>query len=214
MKRISVLLLAGAMLLSLTGCLEPDKKHDIPFELAPKVEPYTAPVGTFDVDAVRSMITIKGQHFYLPQIISDLGKNWEFRYYDRKDYALKEGSGLATLYYSGVEMGTVSLENCYTGKEDDSVIYSITIKTSDSDIYGITPLVSTIGDVEHLIGQPDSVDNVEKPYTHVYYYGINAGTDAQGILRGHNIAVSFNEQGIVDLVSITYSDLSQQEAQG
>ena len=210
MKRLPILLLAGAMLFSLTGCLEPDKKHDIPFEVAPKVEPHTAEAGTFDVDAVRSMITIKGQHLYLPQLIDDLGKNWEFRYYDRKDYGLKEGSGLATLYYKGVEMGTVSLENCYTGREDDSVIYGVTIKTGDCDIYGITPMVSTIADVEYLIGQPDKVDLVEMPYTHVYYYGINIGEDSQGILRGHNIAISFNEQGIVDLVSITYSDLSQQ----
>ncbi|MCR4795657.1 MULTISPECIES: hypothetical protein [Ruminococcus] len=211
MKRLPLLLLAGAMLFSLTACLEPDKKHDIPFEVAPKVEPHTAPEGTFDVDAVRSMINIKGQHFDLPQLIDDLGKNWEFRYYDRKDYGLKEGSGLATLYYSGVEMGTVSLENCYTGREQDSVMYSIAIKTSDSDIYGITPMVSTIADVEHLIGQPDTVDLVEKPYVHIYHYGINLGEDAHGIVRGHNIAVSFDEQGIVDLVSITYSDLTQQE---
>lgn len=210
MKRLPLLLLAGAMLFSLTGCLEPDKKHDIPFEVAPKVEPHTAPAGTFDVDAVRSMITIKGQHLYLPQLIDELGDKWEFRYYDRKDYGLKEGSGLATLYYNGVEMGTVSLENCYTGREQDSVIYSVAIKTSDSDIYGITPMVSTIADVESLIGQPDTVDMVEMPYTHIYHYGINIGEDAQGILRGHTIAVSFNEQGIVDLVSITYSDLTQQ----
>ena len=108
-------------------------------------------------------------------------------------------------------MGTVSLENCYTGREKDSVMYSIAIKTSDCDIYGITPQISTIADVEYLVGQPESVDKVEMPYTHVYHYGITLGEDAHGIARGHNIAVSFDEQGIVDFVSITYSDLTQQE---
>jgi len=213
MKRLPLLLIAGAMLFSLTSCLEDNNKPDIPFEVAPTVEPHTAPAGTFDVDAVRSMINIKGQHFDLPLPIVKLGKGWEFKYYDRKDYGLKEGSGYATLYYNGVEMGTVSLENCYTGREKDSVMYSIAIKTSDSDIYGITPQISTIADVEYLVGQPESVDKVEMPYTHVYHYGITLGEDAHGIARGHNIAVSFDEQGIVDFVSITYSDLTQQTQQ-
>lgn len=202
------LLLACGLMCAAVGCSEKESSSpEIPFELPPIVEPYTVPEGTFDVDAVRSNINIKGQHFDLPQPIADLGENWEFRYYDRKDYGLKEGSGLATLYYGGTAMGTVSLENCYSGKEKNSVMYSISIKTSDSDIYGITPLVSTVDDVERLIGKPDSVDTNPKPYVNIYHYGINLGEDEKGILRGHNIAVSFDESGVVDLVSITYSHI-------
>ncbi len=210
MKKIS-LLLAGVLLCTMVGCLEDSGRADIPFEVAPKVEPHTAEAGTFDVDAVRSMINIKGQHFDLPQPISDLGSGWDFKYYDRKEYALKEGNGLATLYYNGTEMGTVSLENCYSGKENNSVMYSIAVTTSDSDIYGIIPMVSTVGDVEQLIGKPDSVDSTEKPFVNIYHYGVNLGIDGQGIERGHSIAVSCDGSGIVGLVSITYSDLTQQE---
>ncbi|MDD7517014.1 hypothetical protein [Ruminococcus flavefaciens] len=210
MRKLS-LLLAGALLCTMVGCLEGSGGADIPFEVAPKVEPHTAEAGTFDVDAVRSMINIKGQHFDLPLPVSEIADGWELKYYDRKDYGLKEGNGLATLYYNGAEMGTVSLENCYSGKENNSVMYSVAVTTSDSDIYDIIPMVSTIGDVEQLIGKPDSIDSTERPYVNIYHYGISLGIDGQGIERGHNIAVSFDESGIVDLVSITYSDLTQQE---
>ena len=210
MKKFA-LLTALVLLSTMTGCLEDKNAPDIPFEVAPTLEPYTAPAGTFDVDAVRSNIYIKGQHFDLPLKVYDLGKGWEYRLFNRKEYGLKDGSGLATIYFNGVDMGTVSLENCFSGKEDASVIYSIAIKTSDCSIYNITPMVSTIGEVEFLLGPPDSVDMVEKPYTHAYHYGINLGVDEKGIFRGHTIVVSFNEAGVVDYINITYSDLSSQE---
>ena len=87
-------------------------------------------------------------------------------------------------------------------------MYSISVRTSDSSIYGITPLVSKLSEVEALIGKPESEDKVEKPFTHTYRYGIMLGKDEQGILRGHSIMVSFNEEDVVDMISITYSDMS------
>ena len=210
MKKLA-LLTAFVLMCTMTGCLEDKNAPKIPFEVAPTLEPYTAPAGTFDVDAVRSNIYLKGQHFDLPLKVYDLGKGWEYKLFDRKEYGLKNGNGLATIYYNGVEMGTVSLENCYQGKEEASVIYSIAIKTSDCSIYNITPMVSTIGDVEFLLGPPESVDKVERPYTNVYHYGINLGLDEKGIFRGHTIVISFDENGVVDYITINYSDLTSQE---
>lgn len=210
MKKLS-LLLACVLICALAGC---SKKDDISvphIEIPPIAEPYTVEEGIFDVDAVRSNINIKGQHFDLPQYLKNLGKDWSFKFYDRKSYGLKEGSAMATLYYKGTDMGTVMLENCYSKNQKESVMYSITVKTSDSDIYGIVPLVSTVEDVERLIGKPDDEQKLEKPFTHTYRYGIMLGKDEQGILRSHSITVSFNEEDVVDLVSITYSDMSNQQ---
>ena len=209
MKRTALLLLACLLMcFTAAGCLRKDKVVVSHMDIPPIPEPYTVPAGTFDVDAVRSNIIIKGQHFDLPQYLTKLDKSWEFKFYDRKDYGLKEGNGMAKLFYMGTEMGTVSLENCYTGHEEESVMYSISVRTSDSSIYGITPLVSKLSEVEALIGRPESEDKVEKPFTHTYRYGIMLGKDEQGILRGHSITVSFNEEDVVDMISITYSDMS------
>ena len=210
MKRISILT-ACVLLCMLTGCLEKKGAPEIPFEVAPTLEPYTVDAGRFDVDAVRSNIYLKGQHFDLPLRVYDLGKEWKYKLFDRKEYGLKDGNGLATLYYNGEEMGTVSLENCYEGKEDASVICSISIQTGDCSVYDITPTVSTVSDVEFLLGPPDSVDKAEKPFTNIYHYGINLGVDEQGIFRAHTIVVSFDEAGVVDYINITYSDLSSQK---
>ncbi|MCR5600556.1 MAG: hypothetical protein K6G33_07440 [Ruminococcus sp.] len=207
MKKLP-LLTALVLLCTMTGCLEDKNAPNIPFDVAPTLEPYTAPDGTFDVDAVRSNIYLKGQHFDLPLRVYDLGKGWEYKLYNRQDYGLKDGSGLATIYFNGAEMGTVSLENCFEGKEEASVIYSLSIKTSDCSIYNITPLVSTIGDVEFMLGPPDSVDDVQQPYTHAYHYGVDQGVDGKGIFRGHTIVINFNESGVVDYINITYSDLT------
>ncbi len=205
----TIIVLACLLTAVFAGCTDKDDISVPHLEIPPIVEPYTVPEGTFDVDAVRSNINIKGQHFDLPQYLTKLGKDWTFKFYDRKDYGLDEGKGMASLYYNGTEMGTVMLENCYTGHEKESVMYSIAVKTADSDIYGITPLVSTVADVERLIGLPDEKHKLEKPYTCTYRYGIMLGEDEQGILRGHSIVVSFNEEDIVDMVSITYSDMSE-----
>ena len=212
MKKIYLLLLCGVMFTA-AGCLEKKEVSvEVPqIDVAPTLEPYTVADGVFDVDAVRSNITIKGQHFDLPVKLSSLGSEWEYRFYSRSEYGLKNGSGLATLYFRGVEMCTASLENCYKGAEKESVVYSISIKTSESDIYGIVPLVSTVSDVEKLLGKPDDEQTMEIPFMHSYTYGVLSGTDDQGVVRGHSVTVDFDQNGVVDFVSVTYSDMSGTE---
>ena len=211
MKKLYILLLCVAMLTAV-GCLE--KKEPIPVnrpavEVPPTVEPYTVEDGVFDVEAVRSNINIKGQHFNMPVKLSALGEGWEYRLYNRKEYGLKEGSGYAKLYYKGVEMGTASLENCYTGAEAESLIYSISVQSSDCDIYGIVPFVSTAADVERLLGKPDDEQYMQEPFMHCYNYGILNGADANGIERAHSLTVDLNPDGVVDYLSITYSQLEE-----
>ena len=213
MKRPALLLLCCTLMCTSVGCL---KRGDIPkdatpVDMPPKVEPYTVEDGSFDVHAVRSNINIKGEHFDLPQPLSELGEGWTYELLDRKDYDLREGSGYAKLFFNGTEMATVSLENCYSGKEDKSVIYSISIQTSDCDIYGIVPLVSTAEDVEKLLGKPDDEQNMEVPFKHTYTYGVLNGTDHNGIVRGHSIVVDLDEKGVVDFLKITYSDITDAE---
>ena len=212
MKKIAFLITCAVMCTS-AGCLRSDKPSVVHMEIPPIAEPYTVEAGVFDVDAVRSNIIIKGQHIDLPQYLVKLGDHWDFKFYNRKDYGLKEGNGIAAIYYMGTEMGTVSLENCYTGCEEESVIYSVSVKTADSSIYGITPLVSTVKDVEELIGKPDDEQKLDKPFTHTYRYGVMEGKDELGILRSHSVMISFNEDDIVDMVSITYSDMTGQTKQ-
>ena len=209
MKRIYLFLLCCVVMGAFVSCLgESNSKNKTPVELPPKVEPYTVENGAFDVDAVRSNININNMHFDFPLLLSDLKKGWKYELYDRSDYGLKEGSGYANLIYNGTEVAAVSLENCYTGKEKESVIYSISISSSDCDIYGIVPFNSTIADVEKLLGMPDEMQTMATPYKHTYIYGDLKGVDQNKVIRGQYLVVDFDENGVVDFLKLTYSVIS------
>ena len=223
MKKAIIFLLCAAML-GTVSCMEKkkpeskskviyyddngnpiDPKNSTPVPTEPTTSPPTAPEGTFDVEVVRQNIYIKGQLVQLPKKLADFPIGWTYEFYDRKDYSLEEGSGMAKMFYCGEEMGTVMLENCYDGKEDESVAYSIATREADSNIYGITPHVSTIEDVKNHIGEPDEEENTERPFMHTFTYGISQGEDENGVLRANMLNVSFDEDGVVDFVSVYYS---------
>lgn len=230
MKKLTALLLC-LPLLGTAGCLEkkmpeskpktiyyddngnpvasaPQKTTDAEGETLPPVPtepttpPPTAAEGTFDVDVVRQNIYIKGQLVQLPKKLGDFPTGWTYTLYDRKEYDLKEGSGMAKMYYCGEEMGTIMLEECYDGREEESIAYSISSREADSNIYGITPTVSTIEDVKAHIGEPDEEKYTEMPYVHTFRYGMSEGTDEYGILRADMLSVSFDKNGVVDLVTV------------
>lgn len=209
MKKIGIILLCALMCTS-AGCGKSSGRAKTPV-LPPKVEPFTVEEGVFDVDAVRSNININGQHFDLPQILSELEDGWSYKLYNRKDYDLEQGSGLAKLFYNGKEMGTASLENCYSGEEDKSIIYSVSVRNGESDIYGVVPGTSTIEDVEKLLGKPEEVDKMNEPYKLAYIYGNLNGSDEMGVVRGHSLVVDFDTEGVADFVSVTYSELTDTE---
>ena len=83
------------------------------------------------VDIVRQNIYIKGQLVQIPVKLGEFPVGWTYILYDKQKYGLEEGRGMAKMYYCGEEMGTVMLDNCYDGKEDESTVYSIS--TSESD---------------------------------------------------------------------------------
>ncbi|WP_303788659.1 hypothetical protein [Ruminococcus flavefaciens] len=229
MKKAIILLLCASML-GTVGCLEKKKPESKPKTIyydengnpianppakdgetqppvptEPTTPPPTAPEGIFDVDVVRQNIYIKGQLIDLPKKLGEFPAGWTYTLYDRKEYNLKEGSGLAKMYYCGEEMGTVMLEDCYDGKEAESTAYSISTHEENSNIYGITPHVSTVDDVKAHIGEPDEEFNNERPFEHSFRYGISEGEDEKGVLRANMLSVSFDEDGVVDLVSVYYS---------
>ena len=212
MKRIYLLLLCCVIMGVSASCLsDGETKDKTTVELPPKVEPYTVEDGVFDVDAVRSNININNMHFELPLHLSELKNGWKYELYDRNDYGLKDGSGYAKLIYKDTEVADVSLENCYTGKEKNSVIYSISITSSECDIYGIVPSCSSVADVEKLLGKPDEEQKMEIPFKHIYTYGVLKGEDQNDVVRGHCLVVDFDENGVVDFLKFTYSDISEFE---
>ena len=229
MKKAIILLLCASML-SAAGCLEKKKPESkskviyyddngnpvayppakngettVPVPTEPTTPPPTAPEGTFDVEVVRQNIYIKGQLVQLPKKLGEFPVGWTYTLYDRKEYGLEEGSGMAKMYYCGEEMGTVMLENCNDGREDESTAYSIATREADSNIYGITPHVSTVEDVKAHIGEPDEEEKIDKPFMHTFTYGLSEGEDENGILRANMLNISFDENGVVDFVSVYYS---------
>ena len=162
--------------------------------------------GIFDIETARKNIVIKGQPFEIPKKLLELEESWTYEF---KDAYLGEGEGLAILYYQGEEMLVAGLENYYEGKENDGIIYNLTIKAADnSSIDGIVPFQTTQNEIIEKYGSPDFEYEAKQIYDHLFKYGISKEITQSEQTKSKCVSIAFDEDDIVISVSITYSDLS------
>ncbi len=197
-KKAITLLLAGAMLCGLAGC---DRST------VPESSEVSYSETGFDIERVRKNIVIKGQTIEIPVKLKDIPKGWSYKLYDEKDVYLKDDQFLATMFYNEEEMYIAALENYHKGKPKESIIYNLTIDTSDCSIDGFVPLESTKQKLVERYGEP--VPNAGS--NNYYYYGIvNGENKIGGRLNDHSVGFRFDENGTITEISITYADLTKQ----
>lgn len=157
--------------------------------------------GTFDIEAVRNSINIKGHKFTVPQKLSELEKGLKYKFIG-EEYS-DEAYMIEISDENGLILKAVA-ENAHK-KSKKAFVSNIAVKESDSDVAGIVPLVSTKEDVLKKFGEPDdkktSYNNDKKE---IYYYGFRE-TDDIHTIKGKFMTIGFSESGIVETIVVNYS---------
>lgn len=196
-KRMKLLLLLVALIIAVTGCGN-DSKKDKPSVQYENME-YDGP---FDIEEARKNIIIKGQPFEIPIKLGDLPSGWTYQEH-KYSKNLDPGHGIVTLFFDGVDMVDVALEEYDPEKPKKAIIYNFTIHTADCSIDGFMPQVSTKDEVVGKYGEP---------YTRLGgdYYGIvNDSKTLGGRINNQSISFKYNDDGTISSISLTYADLSK-----
>lgn len=163
---------------------------------------------TFDIEVVRTNIVIGGQHFEVPIKLSELGKNWSYECYDAEKYYLNPGAGLAQLFYDGEKIIDVGLENYYSDKEEEAIVYNLSVDSFKDSIDDLFLGKTTKQNVLEKYGQPNGTLKRSDNSGEVYYYGTPYNDNKAGsVLKNRCLTVSFNEEDIIKSISITYADI-------
>lgn len=159
--------------------------------------------GTFDIEAVRNSINIKGHKFTVPQKLSELEDGLKYEFVDEEF-----GDGLYMVEISD-ENGLIlkSIARNAHKKSKKAFFCNIGIEDSDSDVAGIVPFVSTKEDVLKKFGEPDdkqtfSTISEEKE---VYKYGFKE-SDNGYTYEGKFMTIKFSSSDIVEGVVINYTE--------
>ena len=158
--------------------------------------------GTFDIEAVRNSINIKGHKFTVPQKLSELEEGLTYEFVDEEF-----GDGLYTVEISDENALVLSAiaENAHK-KSKKAFMCNITARDSDSDVAGIVPFVSTKGEVLEKFGEPDDKKTVFiREENEFYYYGFKESDDGYTI-KGKFMAITFSSSDIVEKITVNYSE--------
>lgn len=205
MKKVLCAVLAAALACGLCGC---NKEEKITSESESSVVSYSET--GFDIDRARKSIVVKGQSFEIPKPLKEIKGDWSYKV--NNEYC-QEGTCHVEVYYKDELMLTGGGENYFEGKAKDAVMYNTTLKTDDCSVDGIVPLKTTRQEVLDKYGDPDSTGlrDSDPSTAKTYKYGIDKGVNAiAGRFNSQCITIGFNEDGIVELVSVTYADLTKE----
>lgn len=197
-KKILTLLLCSALsVCAFSGCgdakVEPEESS---------ISTVALEAGRFDIDAVRTNVSINGYKFIVPQKLSQLDSGLKYKFVgDEFDDGLYEAE---IFDKEGLVLRTI-VRNAHD-KDKNAELYNISVGNSDSDIAGIIPLVSTEEDVLKQFGKPDYSGEIETDTeTKLYRYG--EFTDKNSYSHtGNLMTVSFNNSGIVQTIVISYTE--------
>ena len=107
--------------------------------------------GTFDIEAIRTNINIKGQEFTVPQKLSELEEGLKYEFVDEE---FDDGLYMVEIFdENGLILKSIAT-NAHK-KSKKAFLYNVSVEDSDSDVAGIVPLVSTKEDVLKQFGVPD-----------------------------------------------------------
>ena len=136
MKALSLILctfVLPSMILCGCGQGSASVKEEIPTTSAAAEE------GTFDIEAVRTSIIIKGYPFTVPQKLTDLEKGLSCKFVDEEfDNAIYQ---VEISDHNGLVLRTLA-RNAHN-KSKNAELYNIAVDGSDSSVSGIIPNVTT-----------------------------------------------------------------------
>ena len=159
--------------------------------------------GTFDIEAIRTNINIKGHKFTVPQKLSELEEGLTYEFVDEE---FDDGLYMVEIFD---EKGLIlkSIATNAHKKSKKAFLYNVSVEDSDSDVAGIVPLVSTKEDVLKQFGAPD--DKVSYDYSgekkEAYKYGVyEPREDFKS--KGQFMTIGFNSSNVVEVITVNYSE--------
>lgn len=201
-RKHTFLLLCGLMLLSsLTGCENVETSDSVSDQA--NFTTIAREEGTFDIDAVRKDINIKGYKFTIPQKLSELEKELTYKYVSDE-----LADGFYKVEISGKNEQILDVVVRAKKKNDkNAVIDNIAVETSDSNVCGLIPLVTAKDEVIEKFGEPnEQKTEIIREEKEFFYYGIEEYDDGYLNIRAKMMTVCFNKDKIVETITITYSN--------
>ena len=201
-KKLIAAVLAVTISAAFTGCDKSENPGSVPESPAVVSDSETG----FNIDRARKSIVVKGLPFEIPTPLKDIKGDWSYTIDDR---VWREGTCLVNVYYKDELMLAGGGENYFNGKDKEAIMYNTTIKTDDCSVDGITPLKTTKQEVLEKYGEPDSIN--EDSEGEIFYYGERGQNNyINGRANDQCVTIGINKNGIVDLVSVTYADLTKE----
>lgn len=140
--------------------------------------------------------------FTVPQKLSELDNGLKYRFMDEE---FDDGLYSVEVYdKNGVVLESIA-KNAHK-KSKKAELYNIALTSNDSSVAGIVPLVSTEDDVLKQFGEPGErvlpeFDGDKKRFKYGLYEKSTGFASA-----GKSMTVSFDNKGIVQTITITYSE--------
>lgn len=205
-KRLVALMLAASMLCGIAGCTkEPsDSPADIS-DASVELSNDNDEIG-FDIERIRKNIIVDGQAIEIPIMLKELPKDWTYETSanrfaeDRCHVEVKDKNG-DLLFSCGAESYKES-------KKGDSIIFDAPFENDKCSVDGITPFKTTREEIVERYGEATNIRKLSGSRYEgweEYRYGPLEGKTSND-WHGKCLLVTFNEKGIVDWVTIVYTD--------
>lgn len=205
-KRLIALILAASMLCEIAGCTK--ESSDSPADISDasvELSGNNDEIG-FEIERIRKNVIVDGQAIEIPIKLKDLPKDWTYETSanrfaeDRCHVEVKDKNG-DLLFSCGAE-------NYKESQKGDSRIFDAPFENDKCSVDGITPFKTTREEIVERYGEATSIKNFSsKKYEawEEYRYGSLEGKTSND-WHGKCLIVTFNEKGIVDWVTIVYTD--------
>lgn len=205
-KRLVALMLAASLLCGIAGCSKetnwsPAESNETSVDLSNDYDETG-----FDIERIRKNVIVDGQAIEIPIKLKDLPKDWTYETSanrfaeDRCHVEVKDKNG-DLLFSCGAE-------NYKESQKGDSRIFDAPFENDKCSVDGITPFKTTREEIVERYGEATSIKKFNsKKYEgwEEYRYGSLEGKTSND-WHGKCLMVTFNEKGIVDWVTIVYTD--------
>lgn len=201
MKKALLVILAAVMLCGLAGC----SKNEERISESESSVVSNSETG-FDIERIRKNVIVDDRALEIPMKLKDLPKEWTYEVSansqvdDRCYVEVKDKNG-DLLFSCGAE-------NYKESKAGESKIYDVPFENDKCSVDGITPFKTTREEIVERYGEATSIRKLGgRKYEgwEEYRYGSLEGKTSDD-WYGKCLMVTFNEKGIVDWVTIVYTN--------
>lgn len=204
--RLVTLMLAASLLCGIAGCskgtnVSPAESNDTSVDLSGNNDETG-----FDIERIRKNVIVDGQAIEIPIKLKDLPEDWTYE--TSANRFAEDRCHVEVKNKNGDLLFSCGAENYKESQKGDSRIFDAPFENDKCSVDGITPFKTTREEIIEKYGKATSIKNFSsKKYEgwEEYRYGSLEGKTSND-WHGKCLIVTFNEKGLVDWVTIVYTD--------